>query len=440
MWTEQRLNSVLEPIRHGGGYRFAQLRHTPWDVTTVRDGDIDLLGDESSVAGLLKHLYQLAVAGVCHYRVRRTNPDKTRVTLYSPDMIDRVELDLWVNLYQFQGGERGLRFEDVAKALTGHGAIQTFPLELEAAIYLQHLIAKRKDLASPSVQKRLSHYASACRGMDMAGHVYSVLNTRKIAPAVESASLKTVEARAGRPLRRKSLATRIRAKRFPKLMDARVIAFIGCDGVGKSSVIDTLAEHTPGIEKMLGKQLYRQSLTFRGAYKINKATIRKPSEWVDETLAPFAFSCARRALTFKLRYHRDERLNVLLLDRYLGDYLYVGRKRGEGKFVSTSWLCSGKKWQCPLVHFVVPYSVLAGRKQEISEAGQRAYDHTMIDHYTNANCATDYLVYCNSGTVEQAAVALGAHLTELFEVGREIEEPRERPDRPATPVKELVSH
>jgi hypothetical protein len=409
-------------------------------MAAVSAGDIDLLGDEASVAALLKHLYELALAGVCHFRVRRGNPDKTRVTVYSPDLADHVELDLWTNLRQFDAGRRCLRFEHIAKLLGGEGAIRSMPIELEAAIYLQHLVAKGKDVASPTVQRRLSHYAAACRGTDMAGHVYSVLSSRKVLPAVEAATLKTIEARIGRPLPQRTIAERLRAWRFPRLMDARVIAFIGCDGVGKTSVIDAIAEHTPGIEKLLAKQLYRQSLTFRGAYKINKATIRKPSEWVDEMLAPLAFDCARRALKFKLRYHRDERLNVLLLDRYLGDFLYVGRKRGEADFVKLRKLCPGKSWQCPLVHFVVPFATLAGRKQEISEAGQRAYDLAMIDHYTRAGRATDYLVFANTGTIEQATAALTSHITELFAVKLDAEPAPQRPARPASPVKELVTH
>ena len=119
-------------------------------------------------------------------------------------------------------------------------------------------------------------------------------------------------------------------------MSRRATAIIGIDGTGKTSVGEWLANRVGGARRFefyVGKQLYRGTLPFRALYRLNWGTVNWLQERIDEMLAPLTFGIAwlsLHALLLKRRWRRDER--ILVVDRFLPDFLYVRRKTDSPRF------------------------------------------------------------------------------------------------------------
>ncbi|MBW2361406.1 MAG: hypothetical protein JRG84_10920 [Deltaproteobacteria bacterium] len=408
------LGRALERICGGGqGYRFVLLRETPLDAGAIDAGDIDVLGRRSDVRSLVAHLDRLCHELGLDLGVERTGPRKTRVTLYARDSGQTVELDLWTDLWQLEAGRMALRWSDVAGLCRGDAGIVRLPPVVEAAVYLEHLHAKRKDLASFAVQSRVAHYAARLRAEGAAlSDVFERLAARPpIALAREdlAAAADTLARSLGSGVRRRApfrkiqdLAQRFESRRLQPPAHARAIAFVGPDGIGKSTLAKALAAGGEWDEHVLGKSLYRRSLVFRGLYKLNRALGAPVSqERIDEALCGLAYVVA----TLRLR----RRLGVdsgrgLILDRYLGDFLYVGRK-GDWPRFRGEWLARLCYVDVPVVHFTAPHARLAQRKQEISAPAHARFDTDMTRFYSERP-RVGYLRVENGGSVEDALARL----------------------------------
>ena len=424
-WREALLGALERMQEPGHGHRFVLLRETPLDAAALDAGDIDLLGTRASVDALLAHLDVSCRELELNLFVERTGPRKTRVSLCSPDLAHELQFDLWTDLWQLDGGRRSLRWRDVAP-LCRHApaGFARMPLRLEAAVYVEHLRAKRKDLGSAGVRRRLEHYAAALHAAsgtpDELGAELSAVAAA--APAALPAKLlglavSTLEHALGRrhrwrtPWRRLEDALRRARSRLERPPPgARAVALVGPDGIGKSTVGKALVASDAGWDEyVLGKALYRRSLLFRGIYKLNRGTgARLSQERIDEALAGLAFPTAVLRLRRRLAAARDR---ALVIDRFAADFLYVGRKADRARFSRWGWLASLLYVSLPVVHMTAPYAVLSGRKQEISEAGLLRYERDMTRFYTRRSRVC-YLRFANHGTAEEAVRLLGRQLAE----------------------------
>ncbi len=404
-----------------GTYRFFLLRETRLDASCINAGDIDLLASPRSIRAMIAHLYELALQGHCNVRIGRPSPGKVRLSLYSSDMHRRIDFDLWTEIWQLEGGSRALRFEHVRKFLPAAGpALARLPLELEACVYLEHLQAKQKDLPSPAVTERLVHYEAACAkagDQQLANAFAKVRNesgldaaTMRMARQVIGCS---IDADRWLSLPRRALR-RLVLRRY-RLADARrsrTVAFIGCDGVGKTSIAQEVAAAMKDRRAsfMLGKDLYRLGVPFRAFYKLNRMSLGLTRETIDEWLHPIAYLCALLSLRKSVKAIGDR---VLLIDRSPADFMYVGRKSDAPRFSRLSKFLSLFRRSLPVVHLVVPFEVLESRKNEMTPSGQELYDLDMLQYHAMLPGA-DYLLFRNAGSLADAAEVLTDHVNAMY--------------------------
>lgn len=389
--------------------RAALLRET--DLGSVIDGgDIDLLVAADAIPSLLHSIDAVATTRQLHYRLRRSGPHKIGVALYSADMAHSARIDLWIELWQIFGGRSYLLYEDVEELLVpGADGIPRLSTDLETAVYLQHLAVKGRDPSDPANASRLNGLRERCADDQALSDALERIVSTGI---LDESSVRTAEVRlrdrVGPGVERRGPVTR--ARRLPMRLRRRwlarrsldVVALIGVDGSGKTSLAETAASSL-GANTLLTKTAYRRSLLFRGIYKANRLTLGRPYEPIDDLLAP---------LTCAVAAHRLPQLAApgTVLDRYLGDLLVVHRKSDQPRFSLLTPLLRQVDRPCTIVHIRASWSTISARKNEVSERGHEWYDRAMCKFYLGQP-VFDYVAFRNDGELAPAAEALARFLS-----------------------------
>jgi hypothetical protein len=392
-----------------GPWKFILLRNGPLGEEAIDGDDIDLLGARASVEALLDAALGWVRAGRCHVRVRATQDAKVALGLLSTDGGHQVELDLWIELRQLDNRRRMLTYETCAAAATNpEDAIQRLPVDLEASIFLHHLVARRKRVDDPKQQARLAAYVSACRGAGHAGlaeALAAVATANRVDAAAQALTLRLLEQRfpLGQPsVLRRALAG-LRAAWLAPRASRRVLTLMGCDGCGKTSLGRLLAARRKDAHSFYtGKHLYRKSVLYKLLVIFVRPLLFQGREKFDDTFAPLAYLLA--CVRLRLKCLRPRR-GVVLIDRSLLDFLYLARKTDTPRFSGCLGLARVFGIRVPHIHLLVPFERLRERKQEMTQAGHAAYDAAMFRHFTR-RCPTDYLAFDNRGTLEESAAAL----------------------------------
>lgn len=408
----QRLQECLLRLSRGP-WKFIQLRGGPLDASAIDGDDVDLLGSRDAVTLLLHAAFRWVQAGDCHLQIQATTPAKTAVSLFSTDGNHRVDFDLWVELWQLNERRRCLRYELCAPQVIDPGAaLQRLPLELEAVIYVQHLISKRKDLRAAKVGQRLGDYAAACRAAKhakLAEVLTEITTTAQISSAaqhfVEQLVLERLAVPEPQPYRRRlqKIGDAWRTAGLAAPRRTSIITIMGCDGSGKTTLAQQLAARRPGIAGVLtGKHLYRKSWFYKLLVIFIRPLLFQDRERFDETFAPVAY--LRACLGLRLKLWRRSR-GVLLMDRSLADFLFVGRKTDQPKFCRSRWLMRIMGRRIPTVHLIVPYDRIQTRKLEMTQSGHEIYDAAMFAHFASL-APVDYYAFNNQGELEESVAAL----------------------------------
>ena len=409
------LSDCLKQLQQGP-WRFLQLRGHPIGDSAIDDDDVDLLGSRESVDRLLDAALGWMRAGKCHLRVTAKKSDKVELTLFSLDGQHQAQFDLWIRLAQFDRGRRQISSDDCAShRVDPQAAIARLPVDLEACVYLQHLICKRKDLASQSVQDRLTSYGDGCRAVgqrDLAALLEQVGSDMQISPAAEQFTLSRLDSTLCLKRCRSSVRSVLHRFRQTWLSPPRttsMISIMGCDGAGKTTLAERLAEQSPEtLRTFTGKHLYRKSLSYKLAVIFLRPFITRSRERFDEILAPWLYLRACLALSWKLLFHKRR----TLVDRSLVDFLYVDRKTDRPAFCRSSWLIGWIGRRIPTVHCHVSFENVVRRKQEMTAAGHSAYDRDMFDHFTR-RVPTDYVAFNNDGLLSESLPALSKIIASL---------------------------
>ncbi|MBM4074221.1 MAG: hypothetical protein FJ267_01080 [Planctomycetes bacterium] len=400
--------------------------------TIINGDDIDLLGTRESVDQLLEASQRWVKEGLCHVRVFAARPGKVELTLFSRDGRNRAVFDLWIELPQIDRGRRVLRFDDCESLFeNSSGSILRFPIEVEACVYLHHLICKRKKLEDDRVQRRLASLSRACQSLsekvaeplevtgeghapfrirngydDLATMLDQVRTDKRIAAKVESESLRRLQETIRLPVNKNTVGSVFKrlaeawlaAPRKPSL-----ISVMGCDGAGKTTLIESLSEESPKqFRSLTGKHLYRKSIVYKLAVVFVRPLVTRCRERFDEILAPVLYVRAAASLRWKTLLGTRR---VTLMDRSLMDFLYVNRKTDSPSFCRSVWLSSLFGRRIPVIHCHVAFENVARRKQEITRRGHAAYDRDMFSYFVR-QVPVDYVAFNNDGSLEEAKPAL----------------------------------
>lgn len=405
-----RLKSCAARLAQGP-WKFIRLRGGGTELEAVDADDIDLLGTRESVHALLEAAFSWAREGLCHLRVKSTSRSKVGLHLISTDGNHRLDLDLWIELWQIDDRKLRLVYQDCAAAvLDPDTALQRLPVDLEAAVFTHHLVSKRKTISSPKQLARLERYATLCREAShdgLAAELSACAASGSVGPALRAMTLASITSRlhtdrAGRLRRR--LASALSTAWFRPPGKLRLLGMMGCDGCGKTTLCKRLAKDRGDIRgTYTGKHLYRKWILYKLLVIFVRPLLFQGREKFDDTFAPLAYLLACIRLRLKLLFTRR---GITLIDRSILDFLMVARKTDQPRFSRFIGLSSLFGVRLTHIHFIVPFERLKERKLEMTEAGHAIYDAEMFRRFSRRT-PTDHLIFDNRGDLDASATALG---------------------------------
>ncbi len=407
------LRECLDRLQEGP-WRFVRLRGGAIGDEAIDGDDVDLLGSRESVDALLEAAFGWVGAGHCHLRVRNTGRNKVGLAFISPDGKHRVDLDLWIDLWQIDGRRRRLTYQDCRPVvLDPENALQHLPLAVEASVFVHHLVSRGKKISSPKQLARLASYAERCREAGeepLAAALESIAGSFRVSSDAAALTLGVLEETLGigRPAAASRLVRRLRATLrtawFSPPKGLRMLTIMGCDGCGKTTLSKELSTRRADIRGVFtGKHLYRKSLIYKFLVIFLRPLLFQGREKFDDIIAPVTYVLACLKIRLKLLVRRE---GVLLIDRSIMDFLMVERKTDAPRFSRLVWLSSVMGARLPHIHFMVPFERLKERKLEMTETGHAIYDAAIFRHFSR-RVPTDYVAFDNRAAPEASAEALG---------------------------------
>jgi hypothetical protein len=405
-------------LRGNGSYEFVLLRDSPLGPENIDGDDIDLLGTRESVNSLIEYAFQLAKSGFFHIRIVSKIPDKTLFLLYSIDGKHVLAFDLWVNLWQIEHGRCKLRYVDCRPLVENQTtAIRRLPVQLEACVYIHHIATKKKHINAERVQHRLCYYGAACRESgfnEIADIVDAIRKNNEIARETITFTKKLIDSEIGAPLPIRS-PTSLTAASLSRLKHwwlgsprrVTLIAIMGCDGSGKTSLAKSLLANASNINSVYkGKSLYRRSIPYNILLATVRPLLRHNREAFDEQIALVAYLQAAIKLRFFVLWRLLIRCSGLtIIDRTLADFVYVERKTDQPRFCNGFFVAHFVGCRIPVAHLVVSNDVLMERKNEFTKSGQHIYDHDMF-RFHSRRIPTDYTVFYNGHSLSNSSAAM----------------------------------
>ena len=401
------LDNCIKEIREGP-WKLLQLRGNLISRQDVNGDDVDFLTSTESLHLLLRAVFEWTRAGWCHGHIRRRLSRKAELSLFFPDGSERLKLDLWLSLPQLDG-VRILTLEDCSEQLSGTG-LQRLPMRLEVALYIQHLLAKKKDLRKDKYRRALEEYRQQCP--EFANALKGVEELGFISEEAREQSRSILQENFPHPAPGKRSLLRLYEEgflSFPRSLKA--VCVMGCDGAGKTSLAKSLwksSERYPRI--FTGKHLYRKSLLYKLAVIFIRPLTFQSRERFDELLAPLAY--LRACLGLRIKLLLRWRQGVTLIDRGLLDFLYLDRKTNRPRFSRLFFLSRLCGKRVPVIHVMADYAAIKQRKDEVSQAGHECYDRDMWRTHA-LRCPTNYLSFNNADSIENSSQALDQILGQL---------------------------
>ena len=396
-----------------GPWKFIRLRGGEAETDAIDGDDVDLLGSRESVDALLDAAFSWVRGGECHLRVRSGSRGKVGLHLISTDGRHRLDLDLWIELWQIDDRKRRLIYQDCAGAvLDPDDSIQRLPLELEVSVFVHHLVSKRKKISTPKQLARLEHYAERCRATGhehLAAELEETATVGEVSQTPRDVTLRLLEPRIhptgeteAANLQRR-LGNAIATAWFRPPGKLRMLGMMGCDGCGKTTLCKRLAKDRKDIRgTYTGKHLYRKWIVYKLLVIFVRPLLFQGREKFDDTFAPLAYLLACVRLRMKLLLTRK---GTTLIDRSIIDFLMIDRKSDKPRFSRFLWLASIFGVRLTHIHFIVPFERLKERKLEMTEAGHAIHDAEMFRHFSRRS-PTDHLVFDNRRDLEASAEAL----------------------------------
>lgn len=397
----------------GSTIELVQLRDTPFHRRPVDStDDIDFLASPQTIQLLLHKARRWVVAGRCHLWFKRASGDKVQVTLFSIDGRCSVTLDLWACMRQLVIPDAYISYESCQNIMPGKDANGLrLPLKIEFALFLQHLILKRREVGSDKNMRRLEDYlqmAKKSADQKLMAVISSVLSARLVD---EHALLYTREVivesgiavfeQTPQKLKRKAHKL-LRGAILAGPRSRRYFSITGVDGVGKTTLIEQLKGDNAVFASFTGKHLYRKNWLYKLFVGIVRPLTGANREGFDEKISGLTFPLACLGL-FKLRFRFKTKL--VLIDRCIFDFLLLNRKTSRPKFSKLFFLgrCLGSR--IPIVHLYADGQVVLARKHEMTEEGIDAYNEMMFAALSQQN-PIDYALFNNSAGTESSAASL----------------------------------
>lgn len=421
----EALASALGALRQAGT-PLILLRERAFDAETAADGgDYDLLAPSQSLPGTVTTLVEALLEWPVSVRIHAAKPEKRLIVLHDADG-KSLQMDLWREqaLEASSAGRPGrVVHESLASSCSldaRTGNVLRLPPWLEVALYLCHLLDKKKELTAPGVQARLKHYENLSPNPD--GNAPAATSAlRPALAAIAARRMDAIEAaRLGHAvLAEAGLITRLAGagERAPwwwrrrwrsvtrRLGAGPVIAVQGPDGAGKTTIIEALMQMPragdadpgrPRLEPVVFKRLYRKSIfrwLYKGVRKLRRLRNRtEPKEVVETALSPFLFIGA--LVNYRLLRLFTRKRQGALFDRFFSDLLVTNRKSDSADltFTRAARLLAPLAPRADLAVLLAAHpEVLRSRKAEMTVANASAYLRLLTRYHVHRP-PSDFLV------------------------------------------------
>jgi thymidylate kinase len=401
---------------HQRSIGLVQIRLRPLtEEVAYSQGDYDFLLNPGQKLDFLRIVFHHCSIAATPFFIDQRKRDKTIVQLWDPASRRGITLELWTSLEVKDPTKRGVSriwWEDLYPHIQANSQSQAFSPVFESLYYLSHLHTKHKQFDHPEVQRRLTHYANCMRHKTAIAVIYQRLMADKdISHAAADANMYLMEM--GVLRQKKELSSFLNSERETlhnkayktrKRWQARgnIIAFVGPDGVGKTTIINAFKQQLSGkVSYFRFKKLFRGALVYKLLLPLLRQLAnshhrtRLAKNQIDDHFGTLLFLIARlRYSTISIRrlWH-----SILLTDRYFHDFLSHGLRFSDTTTIqrrSSEWLLKLLPQPRCLVQLDADYDTIASRKNELSEEDVGFYRDIVFSTYLRK--PSPYYLYLNT--------------------------------------------
>ncbi len=391
--------NFLEKLKHNRVH-MVSLRYKKIHKDVAFSGDYDFIVSENSVDMILKTLFELAQNSSINFVINRAKFGKIKISIYNQTGTKSIDLELWTHLEVKDDNTLSYIFyEDISSHIIIEKDYScSLPLEIEALYYLSHLKTKNKDLSKDEIQMRLKHYRDSLKNN------YPQLFQYYTAVIDDISSIKKYASKANSLLVEKEILftrkdkmklkqERIRRFKISKhriysqyLRAFKIIPVVGPDGVGKTTVIESIKEHSYSkVSSYRFKNLFRHNIIYQISryFLQNNLPKETPKNQYDDfygeliiyiALIYFPFLAFRNLLSSKF----------LFTDRFFHDFIIKDtRFLDKEALLRENWKALLKKvpnsfW---FLHLDAPTKTILKRKQEMNQEAIDTYRYNIFTMY-----------------------------------------------------------
>lgn len=371
----------------------------------ISENDIDIIYPETFFRDYLAHIDQVAERYQLHYIVRSYFDRTTSLRLFDKEGATWVAFDIHIKLHQMGDRSVFLRWENVApRAELPDGLPE--PNCMDAVlIYVLHLKAQNKDLYSESVQKRLAVFNQRFSLLEtnddpLVDMLLGILDDPGRLQRPEVFSLVVEEAHkrlcpeslSRMSYLKQSFVAAIHKTMSRKWFASKKLFFIGADGAGKSTLMETAF---PGVRIIPNSQTYRGTLVYKVAKKIAK---KKATGIQASDVFPRFFYLDSLVRTLFLAL--ANRSKAMLFDRPPSDILVTSRKTVDIRsYPGSRWLARLSAGMLTVHVIGVGAEGFRNAKSEMSKEQIRIYNRLVFRLLTGVTPLA-YIKFLNFPSVE----------------------------------------
>jgi GTPase SAR1 family protein len=403
------------------------LRFKPLEVTYAFEGDYDFITSQSNIETITKTLFEMASERCLNFAINNVKFGKHMVYLFGQNEKDIIILEIWTHLdVKFSKETLGYIFyEDLMPFLVqNEDTSSSLRIDIEALYYISHLQSKRKDLQVPLIQTRLNHYKTALQNQKEISSLFEALlkepltlhkiahkaNTMLVEKKVLFTKQDSSKYKEEQKLRFNISKHRIYAQWLKKI---KIIPLVGPDGVGKTSIIETIIKMSKNkIVYYRFKNLFRHSILYAFIKMFYSKEFKSyPKNQYDDLLSTWNHTIARiRYPIFALislfgkRFYFSDRF---FHDLILQDVRFEDRK---AKLKDNYQELMQKTPNTFLfVHLDAPTNIIRSRKEELTVQAIDLYRNGIFKLYTTKQNLI--YVYINTNNSLEACVRTLLHQT-----------------------------
>ncbi|WP_458525171.1 hypothetical protein [Onishia taeanensis] len=367
-------------------------------------GDFDLLVPPKQLHAFLKAVQTVCSVKKINFMVYRYKKNKTVLKLFHPDQKDTVDFDVWTELdirWSQLSRTAFLPWKELQSVLREEAGQWFLEDDFAALYYLSHLGSKHKDPDNNEVKNRL-HYYRHLEGVTDQTRMLLEQVSNDLASSVEMANRRLFEMKLVHSSWRHKASQEWFRWRAKRASCGGVMAILGPDGSGKTTVSELLRERLGNARYFRFKRVYRKSLLYKALYafagerKLDADGQRLEKNQFDDLNATKLFWFGLMPgwwMAFRARIG-----NKVLVDRYYQDLLITG-SRFKGRPLALVPGARRKLHYVPtsslMVQLDAPTEVIRSRKDELSSEAidgfRRLYFELMLE------TRSPVLVYLNTG-------------------------------------------